>query len=280
MHPIRHSVGRGGMNHPGDVRVIQTLLSRHRGHGHPLISIGHVITGETILAIIDFQHRFVKMKKPDGRVDPGGKTFKMLCCPPHLMASHHVQVAKQVATTAAISPAVINSQIKKIAWGAKVSPDFKNKVIQISANLGISPDYLMACMAFETGETFSPSIRNAKTGKAVGLIQFMPDTAEDMFGFSTDKLAAMTAVEQLNYVEKYFKAQNRKLNTLEDIYMAILYPAAIGKDPDSTLFKHGSKQYEQNSGFDKNKDKIITPAEVSSIVRAKYEKGLKPGFFG
>lgn len=36
----------------------------------------------------------------------------------------------------------------------------------------------MAAMAFESGETFSPSIKNAAGSGAVGLIQFMPSTAK------------------------------------------------------------------------------------------------------
>jgi hypothetical protein len=99
-----------------------------------------------------------------------------------------------------------------------------------------------------------------------------------------EKLAAMTAVQQLDYVEKYLrlqmKRQKKSLSTLEDVYMAILYPAAIGSDRNSTLFAKGSKEYTQNAGFDKNKDGKITPAEISTLLRAKYEKGLKPGYFG
>ena len=62
--------------------------------------------------------------------------------------------------------------------------------------------------------------------------------------------------------------------------MAILYPAAIGQAPDSTLFAKGSVEYKQNAGFDKNNDGKITTAEISAILRSKYEKGLKPGYFG
>ena len=138
-------------------------------------------------------------------------------------------------------------------------------------------------MAFETGEKFSPSIKNAAGSGATGLIQFMPKTAPDL-GTTVEKLAAMTAVQQLDYVEKYLKLQMKRqkksLGTLEDVYMAILYPAAIGSDRNSALFSKGRKEYTQNAGFDKNKDGIITPAEISTLLRGKYEKGLKPGYFG
>ena len=58
----------------------------------------------------------------------------------------------------------------KIAWGKKVSKDFKAKVISISDKLGCDPSHLMSAMAFETGESFSPTIQNAQSG-ATGLIQ-------------------------------------------------------------------------------------------------------------
>jgi hypothetical protein len=137
----------------------------------------------------------------------------------------------------------------------------------------------MACMAFETGETFSPSIRNGAGSGATGLIQFMPSTARGL-GTSTDALAGMTAVQQLDYVKKYFQSYKGRLKTLEDVYMAILYPAAIGKDKDSTLFAEGTTAYRQNSGFDANRDGKITPAEVSAKVREKYAKGQQAGFSG
>lgn len=171
------------------------------------------------------------------------------------------------------------AQTQSIAWGAKVSPSFKAKAVQISKDLGIDPSYLMACMAFETGETFSPSVKNAAGSGATGLIQFMPSTATGL-GTTTAALAAMTAEAQLDYVKKYFKPYQGKLHTLEDVYMAILYPAAIGKGADSTLFKSGTTAYTQNKGFDANKDGVITPAEVSAKVRAKYSKGLGSGFAG
>ena len=64
-----------------------------------------------------------------------------------------------------------------LAWGAKVSAAFRNKVRAIASELGTDPNFLMAAMAFETGRSFSPSQRNQAGSGAVGLIQFMPRTA-------------------------------------------------------------------------------------------------------
>jgi hypothetical protein len=171
------------------------------------------------------------------------------------------------------------SGIKKIAWGSKVSVEFKTKVIKVAGNLNVSADYLMACMAFETGETFSPSVKNAAGSGATGLIQFMPATAKDL-NTTTEKMSKMSAVQQLDYVELYLKRYKNKLNKLEDVYMAILYPAAIGKSLNHSLFNKGTMNYKQNRGLDRNKDGSITLEEISAKVRAKYEKGLKPGYIG
>ena len=64
-----------------------------------------------------------------------------------------------------------------LAWGAKVSPEFREKVRSIAARIGTEPSSLMACIAFETGRTFSPKARNPGSS-ATGLIQFMANTAK------------------------------------------------------------------------------------------------------
>ncbi|GAB7127689.1 hypothetical protein JCM19000A_21960 [Silvimonas sp. JCM 19000] len=166
-----------------------------------------------------------------------------------------------------------------LAWGKKVSADFANRVTQIGSNLGVDPNFLMACMAFESGESFSASVRNAAGSGAVGLIQFMPTTAQAL-GTSTDQLAAMSNVQQLDFVEKYFLPSKGRLQSLEDVYMAILWPAAIGKPLDYVLFDKNDaahpKRYVQNAGLDLDKNGQITKGETASKIRDKLNKGLLP----
>ena len=166
----------------------------------------------------------------------------------------------------------------KIAWGKKVSLEFKEKVIEICINLKINPDFLMSCMAFETGETFSASIKNP-VASAIGLIQFLETTAASL-GTTTSKLANMSEVEQLEYVEKYFMPYAGKIETIEDIYMAIIYPKAVGKSNDYVLFSSSSSSYIANKGLDKNMDGSITKDEAAAKVKEKLEKGLKKGYKG
>lgn len=132
----------------------------------------------------------------------------------------------------------------------------------------------MACMAFESGETFSPSIRNAAGSGATGLIQFMPSTAT-WLGTSTEELAKMTDVDQLQYVKKYFRPYADKVHTLSDMYMAILLPKFVGQEEDSVLFLDPKISYRQNAGLDINKDGKITKAEATKKVKDKLDKGMR-----
>lgn len=163
-----------------------------------------------------------------------------------------------------------------LAWGKRVSFEFRERVNEICIHLGIDPSWLMACIAFETGRTFSPSIRNAAGSGAVGLIQFMPQTAA-VLGTSTEELAEMDPVTQLLFVEKYFENWRNKLLTLEDTYCAILWPRGIGKLNSYVLFdtNHSPHAYLQNKGLDINRDGSITKGEVSSKVIAMYHQGLQ-----
>lgn len=168
--------------------------------------------------------------------------------------------------------------ITQIAWGSVVDGDFITKLVAIAHGFSWYDDGasdLMSCMAFESAETFSPNIRNAAGSGAVGLIQFMPATAQGL-GTTTENLALLSAVEQLDYVAKYFQPYAPRIKSLSDMYMAILLPKYIGQPDDSRLFTNGSVAYRQNSGLDANSDGIITKAEAASLVASKKRKGLLP----
>jgi hypothetical protein len=163
-----------------------------------------------------------------------------------------------------------------LAWGSKVSPQFARKVVAMSGTLGCDPSHLMSAMAFETGETFSPRVRNPTSG-ATGLIQFMPDTARAL-GTMTDALALMTAEQQLDFVAQYFRPYAGRLHSLSDVYMVILWPKAVGKPDDYVLFGGETKQYAQNKGLDFNHDGTVTKAEAAAKVRAKLTKGMQADY--
>ncbi len=166
-----------------------------------------------------------------------------------------------------------------LAWGKKVDRQFRDKVLHITDDFGWHQEqasHLMACMAFESAETFSPSIKNAAGSGATGLIQFMPMTAQGM-GTSCHELAQMSAVDQLDYVQAYFEPYYRRIKTLSDMYMAILMPKYIGK-PESKAIFSGGIAYRQNSGLDMDKDGLVTKAEAAAKVHSKLQRGLTVDF--
>ena len=145
---------------------------------------------------------------------------------------------------------------------ADVTEEFLDKVVEISDKLDIDPDDLMTVMAFES--RLDHKTVNPLSG-ATGLIQWMPETAAEL-GTSTEELKNMTAVEQLDYVYKYLKPYKGKLRTISDLYMSVLWPAAVGKEEDYVLFKSGTTAYRQNDGLDINEDGLITKEEATQKV--------------
>lgn len=167
-----------------------------------------------------------------------------------------------------------------VPFGARVPNDFLHRLFVLCNEAGwtINPyaGYVMACVAFESAKTFSPSVKNGAGSGAVGLIQFMPATARSL-GTDTLALSKMSALEQLEYVFKYLTNchMNSRISSLEDMYMSILLPSAIGKPLDYVLFKSGTKAYQQNKALDKAGKGYVTKADAAAQVVAMHAEGLK-----
>ena len=141
---------------------------------------------------------------------------------------------------------------------------FVAKVREISERLNINPNWLMLLMNFETAGTMSHTIVN-NIG-ATGLIQFMPNTAIGL-GTTTAELRQMTNVEQLEYVYKYLKPYKRHYNSLTDLYLAIFYPAALGKGADYVITSDAVAK--ANPVFDLNKDLDISVKEIETVINSR-----------
>lgn len=139
---------------------------------------------------------------------------------------------------------------------------FIAKVRQVSAFLGVDPNWLMFLMWFETARTLNHRIQNPVT-KATGLIQFMPKTATGL-GTTVDALKAMSNVQQLEYVQKHLAPFRGKYHSFVDLYCAIFWPAAVNK-PDSFRITPDIVAI-QNPIFDLNKDKDIEKAEIRQAL--------------
>jgi hypothetical protein len=212
----------------------------------------------------------------DGYIGP--KTYAAIS-----KALDQLQELRSVATASLMSEqgAISNHPdmaplVRPLVWGAKVSPEFRRIVRDIAMELGCDPNWLMACMAFETARTFSPSVKNPHSS-GTGLIQFMGATAIGL-GTTVDKLALMTAEQQLDiYVRKYFKPFAGRIKNLEDMYMAIIWPVAVGKPNDYEMWTLATRprQYNANSALDKNGDHVVTKYEASTFPRAALFDGAE-----
>ena len=164
--------------------------------------------------------------------------------------------------------------------------EFKKAVTATANKLGVPERDLYAIMSFETGGTFDPAQKNLAGSGATGLIQFMPSTAKGL-GTTTDELSRMSRAEQMKYVEQYFLNTGiPKGSNVSDLYMAVLFPAAIGKSDDFVLFGkgatvpgygEGSRAYSQNSGLDLDGSGSITKYEASAKVRKELDRYSKGG---
>ena len=168
------------------------------------------------------------------------------------------------------------AKVEKL-FGSEIAMQFKKKVIEVSKNLGVAPDYIMACIALETGEQFDPKIKNPKS-TATGLIQFMESTARAL-GTTTAELSKMSHVRQMDYVEQYFvmTARNVKVPTnqwsLSDLYFAIFTPSLIKMPAGSAIYKKGQKAYEDNLFHDRDKNGAISKEEIAENISIFYKRG-------
>jgi hypothetical protein len=148
---------------------------------------------------------------------------------------------------------------------------FLKKTSDISDNLKINPDDLMAVMAFESN--IDPGM-GGKSSSAVGLIEFMPPAASQL-GTTSEALLKMSAVEQLDYVYEFLKPYTGRMKNSGDIYMAVLWPSGLGKEDTHVLWNKNDYRYKTNKGLDVNNDGTITRGEaVQKVIerRDAYEK--------
>jgi len=140
-----------------------------------------------------------------------------------------------------------------------IDQDFAASIESLGNDLGVDPMYLANVMYSES--RLDPSMKNKAGSGATGLIQFMPTTASNL-GTTTDELSRMTPVEQMEYVRRYFSADNLGAGRLRDlrndpsqhnVNMAVFLPSMIGKPVDTQIPR---KYWRQNGS-------IRTPADYS-----------------
>jgi|GEM_PF-974943 len=110
------------------------------------------------------------------------------------------------------------------------NPKFKARAEEIAGKIGVSLEALYAIIKLESyGD---PYVVNSSS-RATGLIQWIPTTAESpQIGTTVEKLRHMSGLQQLDYVEKFFKPYFGKMRSFADLYRAVFFPASIGKPAD------------------------------------------------
>lgn len=151
------------------------------------------------------------------------------------------------------------------------------EMIKTSNAIGFNPNWLAAIIAFETAGSWDPAKKNPLSS-ATGLIQFLSSTAKHL-GTTIQELASMTFTQQLEYVKKYFQWVGAigKTNNLEDAYLWVFYPKAVGHSNDWVVANEGDPVYEQNKGFDFDGKGYITRGNITSTIRSVYNAGVKKG---
>lgn len=153
--------------------------------------------------------------------------------------------------------------------------EFVDKVVKVSQNLWIMPDWLMAVMELETAGTFNPAITN-NLGYT-GLIQFGAAAANEV-GTTRDELRKMNAIEQLDYVEKFLSKHTGEMRCLSDLYLGVFFPIAIGKPLGWVLKSRGIKAEtvaHWNPLFEINDDDVVQVWEVKQKLRNRIPENFK-----
>lgn len=120
---------------------------------------------------------------------------------------------------------------------------YARKLNQVADRLGIPGQWLADIIDYENN-THAPSRWGGAGNAYVGLIQFGEAAAKDL-GVSQHRLAAMSRVEQLDYVYKYLAPDKKGFNTIEDVYAAI----NIGNPYDTPAQRAHSSRDDGNNSF-------------------------------
>jgi hypothetical protein len=161
----------------------------------------------------------------------------------------------------------------------KIPLSFRSQALktiqEIAIFLKINYVWLLLVMLKES--RLNPLAVNSAS-KAKGLIQFMPSTLAPLEK-KLGKTLPQNFIGQLEFVKEYFRQFAGKLNSYEDVYFAVFYPAAIGKSNDTILGITRGSAYakllgKQNKALDGDKDGMVTVGEAKTWFRVSVSDYL------
>lgn len=172
-----------------------------------------------------------------------------------------------VITTEASAPLYLMDKARPLLADAGA---FERKARQVARDLAIPAEWLMAVIYAES--RFDPAVVNRRGSRATGLIQFMPSTAAEL-GVSIERLARMSATQQLDYVHRYLanvRDRYGPYRSLTDLYLAILYPKARNQDYCYTLYASPSQAYQRNTGLDEDQDGRVSVSDIDRYLKRMF----------
>ena len=140
-------------------------------------------------------------------------------------------------------------------------------MLDIAIDLNVPVDFLMACIAFESGRSFRADKRNLAGSGATGLIQFMPSTARSMGYKDANDLVTKNPdrISQLKGPVRVYLSQYRPFKGDYSLFMAVFYPKARSGSPFS-LFPEAVRK--ANPGINTPMDyvnKVYAHAGIKTI---------------
>ena len=161
------------------------------------------------------------------------------------------------------------------------NPIFKEKIEQISREIGISEDSIIKLMKHESG--LDSSVKNSDG--CVGLIQFCPDSGGGSTKTINGKTYNLTELQnnlelQLDAIKEFWSKGERdgKIKNAKDLYIYNFFPVAAGKSDDYVLQTRelsAEKVARANPIFNKTLGKPVeTPLTVGDLGNFYKMKGM------
>ncbi len=183
-------------------------------------------------------------------------------------------------TTSSVSSSNYSSYTPKYSTFSKdyLNKEFLDKVKQVAKNINCDYQDLLALMNSESSLNPKEAHKNKNGEKtAIGLIQFTKSDAipelNRVYGLNLtlEKIENMSAIDQLDLVEKYYKMNENRLPkgkklTAADLYAVTFLPARAKKE---VLTRSGEDYYKSNKGLDVNKDGAITKSDLNARLAQK-----------
>jgi hypothetical protein len=194
------------------------------------------------------------------------------------MIGHSIPVHQRI-TTSYTQIDYDNAKVQEKLSQGKITPEFLSAVEDMCERSDMHAMALLSVMDYETIGSFSPSIKNPKSSGR-GLIQIIEENAKAM-GTTTSKLASMTQIEQLPFVEEYFEMKRRRTTDYRrpaDIATAVFWPIGL-HTPGKTVgavYSPSTKsreRYDVNDGVDTNFDGRIS---VNEYCNGSLQRGYLP----